>query len=128
MKKIIALFLLFNLVFIDKSVFYLSARANFATDSLRRTYYNIVYPKRLINSLLQRDMKGAEQETKRFLINSFLEAIEIFDFAHKIFNFELILCLLKLHQLWFTTQVHNPCWYFLLGRLWCSIQGNHIQK
>lgn len=90
MKKITVLFLLFNLIFINKSVFYLDTKANFITNSLKRAYYNIEYPKRFVNSLLQRDMQGAKQETKRFLINSILAAAILFDTAYKVINLELM--------------------------------------
>ena len=61
---------------------------NFVIDSLNRAYSNIEYPKRLVSSLLQRDMEGVKHETKRFLINTTLGAAGLFDAAYKIFGLE----------------------------------------
>ena len=61
---------------------------NFIIDSINRTYNNIEYPKRLVNSLLQRDLDGAKYETKRFLINPTLGIAGLFNIAYKIFHLE----------------------------------------
>lgn len=137
MKKIITVFLLFNLIFIKEGIFCLGVYAQdseypsyskifigddshekinrkifninlslnkifvkkihtvwasifpqFVINSLNRTYYNIEYPKRLVSSLLQRDIEGVKHETKRFLINTTLGVAGLFDFAYKVFNLE----------------------------------------
>ncbi|MBR5304261.1 MAG: VacJ family lipoprotein [Candidatus Gastranaerophilales bacterium] len=62
---------------------------NFIIDSLNMAYSNIEYPKRVISSLLQRDIEAIKHETKRFLINTTLGVAGLIDIANKLFNLEL---------------------------------------
>lgn len=62
---------------------------NFIIDSLNMAYSNIEYPKRVISSLLQRDIEAVKHETKRFLINTTLGVAGLIDVADKLFKLEL---------------------------------------
>lgn len=56
--------------------------------ALNQAYNNIEYPKRLMSSLLQKDMFAIKNETKRFLINTILGVGGVFDVAKNIFKLE----------------------------------------
>lgn len=58
-------------------------------DCINYVYINIEYPKRAVSCVLQRDFEGLKHETKRFIINTTLGLVGLFDFANRIFNLEL---------------------------------------
>ena len=88
-RKIFNLNLKMNKIFVKRiHILWASIFPQFVIDGLNRAYYNIEYPKRLVSSLLQRDIEGVKQETKRFLINTTLGAAGLFDVAYKVFNLE----------------------------------------
>ena len=62
---------------------------NFLIDSLNIAYSNLEYPKRVISSLLQRDIEAVKHETKRFLINTTLGVAGLIDIADKLFKLEM---------------------------------------
>lgn len=62
---------------------------NFIIDSLNIAYSNIEYPKRVVSSLLQKDIEAVKHETKRFLVNTTLGVAGFIDVADKLFKLEL---------------------------------------
>ena len=89
-RKIFSLNLKMNRILGKKiHILWTSLFPNFIIDSMNRVYSNIEYPKRLVSSLLQRDMDAVKNETKRFLINTILGAAGIIDVAYKIFHLEM---------------------------------------
>lgn len=48
-------------------------------ESLQRAGENLLYPRRLVGNLLQADLGGGARETGRFLINSTMGALGLFD-------------------------------------------------
>ena len=88
-RKVFNLNLKMNKIFVKNiHIIWASIFPNFIIDSLNRAYYNIEYPKKLVSSLLQRDLDGVKHETKRFLINTTLGVAGLFDVAYKIFELE----------------------------------------
>ena len=89
-RKIFSFNLKMNKIFAKKiHILWASLFPNFVIDSMNRAYSNIEYPKRLVSSLLQRDMDAIKNETKRFLINTTLGAAGLIDVAYKLFHIEM---------------------------------------
>lgn len=63
-----------------------SIMPKYGIERIKNAYNNIEYPKRLASCLLQKDGKGAKDETLRFLTNSTLGLGGLFDPAEKLFN------------------------------------------
>ncbi len=60
----------------------------YGMERLKCAYSNILYPRRLVSSLVQKDFKAAGRATARFLTNSTLGLGGMFDPAKKIFKME----------------------------------------
>ena len=80
-----------------------SIMPKYGIERIKNAYNNIEYPKRLASCLLQKDGKGAKDETLRFLTNSTLGLGGLFDPAEKLFkikptseNMEQALCKCKM--------------------------------
>ena len=58
----------------------------YGMDRIQSAYLNIEYPKRLASCLLQKDFKGAKDETKRFITNTTLGLAGLYDPAEKLFK------------------------------------------
>ena len=89
-RKVFNFNLRLNKLFVKKiHTLWASLIPNFVIDSLNIAYSNIEYPKRVISSLLQRDIEAVKHETKRFLINTTLGVAGLIDIADKIFKLEM---------------------------------------
>ena len=89
-RKIFNFNLKMNKLFVKKiHTLWATLVPNFIIDSLNMAYSNIEYPKRVISSLLQRDIEAVKHETKRFLINTTLGVAGLIDIADKLFKLEL---------------------------------------
>ena len=89
-RKIFNFNLKLNKIFAKKiHILWASLFPNFVIDSMNRVYSNIEFPKRLISSLLQKDMDAVKNETKRFFINTTLGAAGLIDVAYKLFHLEM---------------------------------------
>lgn len=69
-------------------VIWASIMPKFGMDRLQSIYDNVLYPRRLISSLIQKDFDGAKDETIRFLTNTTLGLGGMFDPAKRYFNIE----------------------------------------
>ncbi len=58
----------------------------YGMDRIQSAYLNIEYPKRLASCLLQKDFKGAKDETKRFITNTTIGLGGLYDPAEKLFK------------------------------------------
>jgi len=89
-RKVFNFNLKLNKLFVKKiHTLWASLIPNFIIDSLNIAYSNIEYPKRVISSLLQKDIEAVKHETKRFLINTTLGVAGLIDVADKLFKLEL---------------------------------------
>ncbi len=69
-------------------VIWASILPKYGMDRIQYAYKNIEYPKRLVSTLLQRDMRAAGAETLRFLANSTIGLGGMFDPAKSLFKIE----------------------------------------
>ncbi len=89
-RKVFGFNLKLNRIFAKKiHILWASLFPDFVINSLNNAYSNIEYPKRLVSSLLQRDVQAAKNETKRFVINTTLGLAGLVDAADKIFHLEM---------------------------------------
>ncbi len=65
-----------------------SIMPQYGMDRIKGVYTNIEYPKRLVSTLLQRDLKASGRETLRFLTNSTIGLGGMFDPAKHFFKLE----------------------------------------
>ena len=65
-----------------------SIMPQYGMDRIKGVYTNIEYPKRLVSTLLQRDLKASGRETLRFLTNSTIGLGGMFDPAKRFFKLE----------------------------------------
>jgi len=89
-RKIFAFNLKLNKLFARKvHILWESILPKIAIEVLNSAYYNIEYPKRLVSSLMQKDIEAVKNETKRFLINTTMGLGGLFDVAYRFFNLEM---------------------------------------
>ena len=89
-RKVFNFNLKMNRIFAKKiHILWASIFPNFVINSLNRMYSNIEYPKRVVSSLLQKDIDAVKNETKRFLINTTIGAAGLIDVAYKLFHLEM---------------------------------------
>lgn len=69
-------------------VIWASIMPKYGMDRIQYAYKNIEYPKRLVSTLLQKDLKAAKTETLRFLANSTIGLGGMYDPAKRFFNLE----------------------------------------
>lgn len=67
-------------------VIWASIMPKYGMDKIQNVYENILYPRRLVSSLIQKDFTGAKNETIRFLTNSTLGLGGLFDTAEYFFS------------------------------------------
>ncbi len=63
-----------------------SVMPKYGMERIQSAYLNIEYPKRLASCLLQKDFKGAKDETKRFITNTTIGLGGLYDPAEKLFK------------------------------------------
>ncbi len=69
-------------------ILWASIMPQYGMDRIKGVYTNIEYPKRLVSTLLQRDLKASGRETLRFLTNSTIGLGGMFDPAKRFFKLE----------------------------------------
>ncbi len=69
-------------------VVWASIMPKYGMDRIQSAYKNIEYPKRLVSTLLQKDLKAAKTETLRFLANSTIGLGGMYDPAKRFFKLE----------------------------------------
>ncbi|MCX4276019.1 MAG: MlaA family lipoprotein [Candidatus Gastranaerophilales bacterium] len=69
-------------------VVWASIMPKYGMDRIQNAYKNIEYPKRLVSTLLQKDLKAAKTETLRFLANSTIGLGGMYDPAKRFFKLE----------------------------------------
>lgn len=69
-------------------VIWASIMPKYGMERIKMAYDNIEYPKKLVSCLLQKDIKGANRETLRFLTNSTLGLGGMFDPAKRFLKLE----------------------------------------
>ena len=67
-------------------IIWASIMPKYGMDRIQGVYENILYPKRLVSTLIQKDFKGAKNETLRFLTNTTLGLGGMFDPARRYFD------------------------------------------
>ncbi len=67
-------------------IIWASIMPKYGMDRIQGVYENILYPKRLVSTLVQKDFKGAKNETLRFLTNTTLGLGGMFDPARRYFD------------------------------------------
>lgn len=67
-------------------IIWASIMPKYGMDRIQGVYENILYPRRLISSLIQKDFTGAKTETIRFLTNTTLGLGGMFDAAEHFFS------------------------------------------
>ena len=69
-------------------VVWASIMPKYGMDRIQNAYKNIEYPKRLVSTLLQKDLKAAKTETLRFLANTTIGLGGMYDPAKRFFKLE----------------------------------------
>lgn len=69
-------------------VVWASIMPKYGMDRIQNAYKNIEYPKRLVSTLLQKDLKAAKTETLRFLANSTIGLGGMYEPAKRFFKLE----------------------------------------
>ncbi|MDO5436875.1 MAG: VacJ family lipoprotein [bacterium] len=65
------------------TVVWSSVMPKYGMDRIKYAYSNILYPRRLVSSLVQRDFKAAGRATARFMVNSTVGVAGMFDPAKR---------------------------------------------